>query len=93
MYLPPDGPAVSRFRRMNRRLGDIFAKKNSAYIFHKSKKYKNKKNSAVVRVVMGRAPTGRVPPRRVSTGTAPRCRCRVPTSSLNLLKYIKFLNL
>ena len=36
--LPPVHPAVTTFRRTNRRLGDIFEKKNKTYISEKSKK-------------------------------------------------------
>ena len=38
VHLPPVNPAVPTFRRMNWRQDDIFEKKNSAYIFDKSKK-------------------------------------------------------
>jgi len=49
--LPPVHPAVTAFRRTNRRLGDIFEKKNKTYIFEKSKKNKNKKTPYTFGVV------------------------------------------
>ena len=36
--IPPVYPAVGRYRQTNWRQGDKFAKKNSVYIFDKSKK-------------------------------------------------------
>ena len=48
MILPPVHPAVTTFRRMNRRLGDIFENKKTKHIFLiNRKKYKIKKNSKI----------------------------------------------
>jgi hypothetical protein len=46
-HLPPVHPAVTSFRQMNRRQDDKFAKKKSAYIFEKSKKFKKIKKILV----------------------------------------------